>query len=183
MSSLPESSIAMPITCSPSAPYLFCNSTSHGASISHGPHQIDQKFHRTALPRKSDKRTFFPSSDSSVKSGAGPDFVIRGVVSERRAMWKPKYSMPAATKATKTSARGLRPLGWPGGGAGARAEAPSSPALPSPASGCGSGVPLDSSISDIKQSSDYKAKRFRNDSQLEISEKRPITSNTPSAIR
>src|SRR5437879_4576289 len=80
----------------------------HGISILQGLHHVAQKFSRTALPRRSDRRTLFPSSDSSVKSGAGAALVMIGVGPERRAIWKPKYSIAAATTATTTSATGLR---------------------------------------------------------------------------
>src|ERR1700674_5461868 len=95
MSSLLESSIATPTICSPWAPYCFCNSMNQGISILHGLHHVAQKFSRTALPRKSDRRMLLPSSACRVKSGAGPDLVIGGG-EERRGMWKTKDSMAGA---------------------------------------------------------------------------------------
>src|ERR1700680_3917849 len=127
MSSLLESSIATPTICRPWAPYCFCNSMNHGISILQGLHHVAQKFSRTALPRRSDRRMLLPSSDCSVKSGAGPDLVIGGGAGpERRAMWKPKYNIAAATTATTTKASGLRFPVLTGEGA----EAPVSPRLP-----------------------------------------------------
>src|SRR3984885_3253751 len=96
--------------------YVLRNSRSHGVSILQGPHQVAQKFSRTALPRRSDSRMLLPSSDCKVKSGAGPDLVMGGGAGpERRAIWKPKYSMAAATTATTAKASGLRfpPLAGP----------------------------------------------------------------------
>src|SRR5579863_347206 len=97
--------------------------------------------------------------------------------------------MPAATTATTTRASGLRLRAGPGGGADGGTVNPGAPVAPPAFSSGGSGVPWVSSA-DIKQSppstkqnySSYKAKRFKNDSQFEISVKRPITSNIPSAI-
>src|SRR5260370_18965930 len=111
--------MATPTTCKPCEPYFCCSSTNQGISILQGTHQVAQKFNRTALPWKSDRRVVLPSSDSREKSGATVDRVMRGVdnLPERRAMWRPTYSINATTKATMTSASGLRfmdplPLNW-----------------------------------------------------------------------
>src|ERR1700687_1798598 len=99
MSSLLESSIATPTICNPCAPYCFCNSMNHGISILHGPHQVAQKFSRTALPRRSDRRRFVPSRDCSVKSGAGPDLVMAGGGAAGGGLGEPEDSKGAATAA------------------------------------------------------------------------------------
>src|SRR5271165_3682740 len=110
--------------------------------------------------------------------------------------------MAATTKATTTNASGLRPFcGSGGAGATGASGAPqagqfeglgigpgSGTGRPYPAPQiwhpCGSccGVSCDISGVDMNSSLNYNAKRFKNDSQLEISVKRPITSRIPSAI-
>src|ERR1700761_2087894 len=53
--------MATPTICRPCGPYFFCRSTSHGISILQGPHQVAQKFSKTALPRKEAIGTTLPS--------------------------------------------------------------------------------------------------------------------------
>src|SRR5260370_42643080 len=99
-----------------------------------------------------------PSSDSREKSGANVDRVMRGVdnLPERRAMWRPTYSINATTKATTTSASGLCFMD------------------PCPLT--------DDKFLSGNSCARYRAKRFRNENQFEIRVKRPRTSKTPSAI-
>src|SRR5690349_15046492 len=63
--------MATPTICRPCGPYFFCRSTSHGISILHGPHQVAQKFSRTALPRNLASVVALPSGMLfSSKAGA-----------------------------------------------------------------------------------------------------------------
>src|SRR5947209_8761730 len=75
MSSLLASSTAMPNTWNPCGPYCFCRASNQGISILQGWHQVAQKFSSTALPRKSERCTVAPSSDSRANSGAGFPFI------------------------------------------------------------------------------------------------------------
>src|ERR1700757_5444463 len=86
--------------------------------------------------------------------------------------------MAAATAATKTSASGLRFV--PGAGGGVWTGG-----LPKSLASTAGGLLLGGwgfSTEDIDPVPHHKAKRFRNDNQLEIRVKRPMTSRMPSAI-
>src|SRR5260370_11595482 len=72
-----DSSSATQIICSPSGPYFFCNSTSHGSSILQGSHHVAQKFTITPLPFKEESCMVLPFSPRTfkVKSGAMSPFL------------------------------------------------------------------------------------------------------------
>src|SRR5689334_23557858 len=61
------SSTEMPITCSPSLPYLFWNSMNQGISILQGPHHVAQKSSRITLPLNADSFTSRFDRSFSVK--------------------------------------------------------------------------------------------------------------------
>src|SRR5215469_665514 len=79
---------------------------------------------------------------------------------------------------------GLRPFGGAGGGTGTGGSVAGAANFSGSGllTGCSDCAKSFCSYIDIKAIPHYKANRFKNDNQLEISVNRPITSSTPRAI-
>src|SRR5262245_39401235 len=83
-------------------------------STLHGGHQVAQKFSRTTLPRKSERRTGLPEASARVKSGAicklpaGCTFVWLGQKIRRIALVSPTQASMQRSAKTRVAGKAIR---------------------------------------------------------------------------